>query len=392
MSCHHHWDLERLQELLGRSFAATWRAHRDAVCADRELSRLGETQVHADRAAQERAWRDELHRARRACRELGADPVECKARVARALSALDEGGARAPPPAREVRRCAREACAGFLDAEQRCTRCGGWTCAACECLDEAPDTHACDPSVRASVAAARADSKPCPGCGVRISRILGCAEMFCTECHTSFDYTTGRPIDGVHNPHLFEARREGHAPRTARAEPPGDGSATLAAAAEHAAPTRLPSAATIDRVVERASADVLLAHANLLLHLHAEVLPRLRTGDGVDDNRDLRIALLLGKLTEAAFRSSLARRAHRFERDRATRDALLRFVEASELALCDAQERACDGAHAEARLVAALGALDDALARVVRVYGGARTRVTVTPRPGRLAEWRVETA
>ena len=41
---------------------------------------------------------------------------------------------------------------------------------------------------------------------------MNCSQMFCSECHTPFDWTTGRIINGViHNPHYFEWQRQQNA-------------------------------------------------------------------------------------------------------------------------------------------------------------------------------------
>ncbi len=49
------------------------------------------------------------------------------------------------------------------------------------------------------------DSKKCPNCDVKIHKISGCSQMFCTMCYTAFDWTTLKIIKGnIHNPHYFE--------------------------------------------------------------------------------------------------------------------------------------------------------------------------------------------
>lgn len=54
------------------------------------------------------------------------------------------------------------------------------------------------------------DTKPCPKCASMIFRISGCNDMWCTVCHTSFDWVSGQIIINrhIHNPHMVDWVRE----------------------------------------------------------------------------------------------------------------------------------------------------------------------------------------
>jgi hypothetical protein len=63
------------------------------------------------------------------------------------------------------------------------------------------------------------DSKPCPKCQSLIFRISGCDQMWCTQCHTAFNWKTGRLEKNIHNPHFYEWQRKNAANGTALRNP-----------------------------------------------------------------------------------------------------------------------------------------------------------------------------
>jgi hypothetical protein len=92
---------------------------------------------------------------------------------------------------------------GFLSTQWKCGLC---SCRVCNhCLDVKSDDHECNPDNILSAKTIESQTKPCPTCGVRVQKISGCSQMWCTSCKNAFDWSTGRKIDGViHNPHYHE--------------------------------------------------------------------------------------------------------------------------------------------------------------------------------------------
>ena len=69
-------------------------------------------------------------------------------------------------------------------------------------------THVCNPEDVANVTYLRKHTKACPCCGFRTSKISGCPQMFCMQCHKAWNWNTGREEKGIiHNPHFFEWQR-----------------------------------------------------------------------------------------------------------------------------------------------------------------------------------------
>jgi hypothetical protein len=111
-----------------------------------------------------------------------------------------------------IKACPVEKCHGFLGVDFVCALCGGKVCDGChEILVGSAERHSCDPVTVASVKAIVAESRPCPQCGAAISKVDGCDQMWCTQCHTTFSWRTGAKEEGTtHNPHYYEwMRRSG---------------------------------------------------------------------------------------------------------------------------------------------------------------------------------------
>ena len=71
------------------------------------------------------------------------------------------------------------------------------------------EDHVCNPDSVKTMKLLKRDTKPCPKCGTMIYKIDGCAQMWCTECHTAFSWTTGRIETGrIHNPHYMEFKNK----------------------------------------------------------------------------------------------------------------------------------------------------------------------------------------
>jgi hypothetical protein len=114
-----------------------------------------------------------------------------------------------------IMRCPAEECRGFLSSAYKCGTCESWSCKECLiCIGKDHSAeHTCNPDTVASAKAIRDETQPCPKCGTRIFKILGCDQMFCVMegCGTAFSWSTGHIVTGViHNPHYFEwLRRNG---------------------------------------------------------------------------------------------------------------------------------------------------------------------------------------
>lgn len=106
------------------------------------------------------------------------------------------------------RRCCNHSCNGFLNNKWYCNICEKLTCD--QCGEEKIENHVCNEEAKSSFVLINNECRPCPKCGIMIYKIVGCNQMFCTQCHCMFDFRTGREEKGLfHNPHYFEAIANG---------------------------------------------------------------------------------------------------------------------------------------------------------------------------------------
>lgn len=75
-----------------------------------------------------------------------------------------------------VLKCVKEGCRGFLSSAYKCELCSTFVCKDCMIIkDEKNDKeHVCKKDDIDTVAMIRKDTRPCPKCGIRISKVDGC--------------------------------------------------------------------------------------------------------------------------------------------------------------------------------------------------------------------------
>lgn len=105
-----------------------------------------------------------------------------------------------------TRPCFTNNCKGFLNEGFHCGLCDKQYCI--DCYEIKETDHVCEPSIKQNIKLLKKDTKACPKCSTGIHKIDGCNQMFCTKCHTAFDWETGKIDKGViHNPHYYEYLR-----------------------------------------------------------------------------------------------------------------------------------------------------------------------------------------
>jgi hypothetical protein len=126
--------------------------------------------------------------------------------------------------------------------------------------------------------------------------LKNCNQMFCSECHTPFDWTTGRIINGViHNPHYFEWQRQQNAEHV-------DGDCRDINNIPHIRLFRFLSMTQQERITRL---------IQTLHHTQEVVIPSLNYNDTIsrfDRNRDIRIDYLNNNITRDHFKWMVQKR------------------------------------------------------------------------------------
>lgn len=229
MSCKSIWT----DDFLFSIFPKTWvdndlREHLDNVLYQQEKSLFPLAVVHIEKEQMERELRkaqtERLHYENQIQRLhtimnrnnstfiTSTELKECEEKYNISLKLEIELAEKLGKPivSKSRRPCPNYECKGFVDTdtklltELKCSICKGVFCLRCrDKLNKS--THVCDENTVKTIKLTDQDTKPCPSCKVPVFRIEGCNQMFCTICHTAFNWVTGEMEKGrIHNPHYFE--------------------------------------------------------------------------------------------------------------------------------------------------------------------------------------------
>ena len=214
----------------------------------------------------------------------------------RALGGRAEGGRLDLEKRQFVRACPFADCKGFLSTAWKCGLCTNWTCPECHEVKgpEKDAPHVCDPNNVATAKLLARDSRHCPKCSASIFKIDGCDQMWCTQCHTAFSWRTGRiETHVIHNPHYYDFMRT----HGGLARNPGD----------------IPCGGFPQLYVVRSSIGSLYPQHKYIenahrMYGHTEWILQRYIVNGHEDNRDLRIKLMIGDIDEDVFKTKIQQR------------------------------------------------------------------------------------
>ena len=299
MNCKHEWNRAFIDSFCTKLFRnKDYRLHLENILLDREKARMPETQVHVTRRLEWRSLRTSYDWLIKILEKVKASSdIEPKVRIylteelRRVVSDVLEN-IRAlvynevPVNTAAVvvtQKCPGEDCRGFLLEDHTCGVCKVTFCEKCHEPDE-PE-HTCDPDTVKTIKLLKRDTKQCPSCSTPIHKIEGCAQMWCTQCHTAFDWRTGHVETGrIHNPHYFEFKK--------RTREHGD----IPCGGRPSHQELLEAGASVD----------ILSLSNMLVWMDRELM--YKYGYTYGDNLQLRIHYMMNNMTDDEFKMHIQRR------------------------------------------------------------------------------------
>ena len=195
MGCKRAWNDEFLDMNFTKAFrTGAYKKHREDILLDREVALLPTRQprveakvkmneveaemklVHKELQEWDTKRQEILRKSSTLSRKLTRYSAESEGRPPPAWTLAEGEKAGTPDRAKFVMKCPDGECRGFLSTAYKCGTCQKWACPDCLVIKgkDKDAEHTCDPGVKETVALIIKESKACPKCGERISKIDGC--------------------------------------------------------------------------------------------------------------------------------------------------------------------------------------------------------------------------
>jgi len=347
--CKRMWDRDFQYKYLGKSFVnGEYSTYRKQLLLDREKIQLPTAIPMLERELKHQSIRDKMRENRALMKELRKQmdhiKIELKRqsiqtnmkenralmkklrkqmeqikienwKYQRELAMIDNNdNSRKKTPIQYIKQCPVNDCRGYLSTKYVCGLCGVHTCKHClePIHEEKRSEHECDPDTVKTVEKLKESCRPCPKCSISISKIYGCDQMWCTNCHTTFSWDTGKieTSQNIHNPHyLLWARQHNKLERNIRDLPCG-GLINYVQAGEvlMSVKAHIRKHADIDLNQETFSNCVLAmisAYSGLQQYIIQPITNLIHTNSQLDD---LRVQYLRKQINETQWSNTLCKR------------------------------------------------------------------------------------
>lgn len=208
MKCRNKWNIEFSKSALNASFMEKdYRQHRRTILTDMAIAKIPE---HYEGALRYAKISDSDKRMAEIMVQIDEHRAQIHELYREYNKIANEMGNPSSTARKFVMQCQTAGCRGMLSTQYKCDLCSKYTCAKCfVAIEGEKEAHECKQEDVDTVEELRKNTRPCPNCGMRISKIDGCDQMWCIECKTAFSWSKGTVERGVvHNPHYYQWMRE----------------------------------------------------------------------------------------------------------------------------------------------------------------------------------------
>lgn len=323
MNCNVAWNREFLDENLSKAFRSNeLKLHRENILLDREKSMLPATIHLVEIEINKRKVNKEIADLLTKRKQLIDEISHLDGMVLEKRNSLHIGRRANAEPTTSSRvfqkPCPNNECRGYL-SNWKCSLCEKNVCSKCHMI-KTGENHECNEDDIATAQLFNKDTKHCPNesCRAPIFKIDGCSQMFCTVCHTSFDWRTGQietNLARIHNPHYYQWLRQnnnGVAPRNVGDVPCGG----------------MPNIWNLNQALKRKNITVIVDHYHRgiqhFIHYEIPRHPINLVGGEVFSN--LRVRYLLKEFSEDDWKKELQKIEKRNEKNIAFRHIFDMFV------------------------------------------------------------------
>lgn len=214
MKCFNGWTREFIDNSLSKAFRTNeLKKHREDILVDREKSMLPSTMPLVEIEINKRIIKNDIAILQKEKQDLFEKIKLLDEEINIKFHKLNRHNRPIINDTVKVyqRPCPNNDCRGFL-SNWKCGICNIKMCSTCQCIKK-DDDHVCLEDDISTAKLLVKDTKFCPNdsCRVPIFKIEGCSQMFCTKCHTAFDWRTCEIItnqETIHNPHFYAWIRE----------------------------------------------------------------------------------------------------------------------------------------------------------------------------------------
>ena len=321
LNCKHSWNREFIDATLSRNFRIKeYKKHRENVLFDRESSFFQETVSLIDKNQEQKEYvHDKIRNVLKERKELQKKLGELNNSISGFRGNISFLEAKSTNVITDftaiekktfIKMCGIKDCKGYINHKGTCALCKNVICM--QCHEDKIQGHECKPENIESVNKIKKETKSCPNCQVAIYKIDGCRQMWCTQCHTAFDWRTGCIIrERIHNPHYYEWERN------------NDSATTNNNSTRTCNENELPTLSQLRNWAQNLGMEFTLKRKIFDIHRSIGHLQDIEMRRLQEENRDqelfqrnidTRVLFLQSKMDEQSFKNQLILKENRLER------------------------------------------------------------------------------